>query len=144
MPTSYNRVILLGNLTRNPELRDLSSGTAVADFGVAVNRHYTNSDGDARDEVCFIDVETWGKQARNCSEYLQKGASVFVEGHLKMDQWEDRDSGQKRSRLLVRAEKVQFLNGSARRQDDSSPAAAPVKNSSNDERRRNNSRSDRR
>jgi len=108
---NLNKVLLIGNITRDPELRYIQSGTAVLDLGVAVNRRVKGSDGTWGDEAAFIDVTVWGKQAENCAEYLSKGRSVFVEGHLKFDQWEDKKTGDKRSKLRVTAENIQFLGG---------------------------------
>jgi len=107
---NLNKVMLIGNLTRDPELRYIQSGTAVLDLGLAVNRRVRSGDT-WTDEAAFIDVTVWGKQAENCAEYLSKGRPVFVEGHLKFDQWEDKKTGDKRSKLRVTAENVQFLGG---------------------------------
>ena len=104
----FNEVILIGNLTRDPELRRTPSNVAVCDMCVAINRKYNTGDGQERDEVCFIDIVVWAKQAESCDKYLNKGASVFVEGRLKNDNWEDKE-GNKRTRLRVIAERVQFL-----------------------------------
>lgn len=108
---NFNKVLLMGNITRDPELRYIQSGTAVLDLGLAVNRRVKSKDGTWGDEAAFINVTVWGKQAENCAEYLSKGRPVFVEGHLKMDQWEDKKTGDKRSKLGVTAENVQFLGG---------------------------------
>lgn len=105
---SLNRVFLMGNLTRDPEVRYTPKGTAVADLSMAINMVYRTQDGSDREEVVYVDVVTWGRQAETCGQYLSKGSPVFVEGRLQLDQWEDKD-GQKRSRLRVRAERVQFL-----------------------------------
>ena len=104
----FNEVILIGNLTRDPELRRTPNNVAVCDICVAINRKYNTGDGQERDEVCFIDIVVWAKQAESCNKYLNKGASVFVEGRLKNDNWEDKE-GNKRTRLRVIAERVQFL-----------------------------------
>lgn len=104
---SFNRVILLGNLTRDPELRYIPSGTPVASFGLAINRTYTTQAGDKKEEVCFVNIIIWGKQAENCNQYLSKGSLVLVEGRLTYRTWEQ--EGQKRSTLEVRADRVQFL-----------------------------------
>ena len=106
---SLNKVFLVGNLTRDPELRRTPGGAAVCNFGLAVNRRYTTARGEDREEVCFVDVEAWGKWAEACKNYLAKGAPVLIEGRLRYDQWEDRETGQKRSRLSVTAERGQFL-----------------------------------
>jgi len=108
---SFNRVILMGNLTKDPEVRYTPSGTAVTDIRLAVNRRFRTSDGQDRDETCFVSITVWGRQAETCGEYLGKGSPVLVEGRLKLDEWEK--EGQKQSRLGVVAERVQFL-GSGR------------------------------
>ena len=107
---SFNRVVLVGNLTRDPEIKYMPSGTAVATFGLAVNRRYTSRDGERKEEVNFFDIETWSKTAEICSEYLNKGRAVLVEGRLKQDRWED-ESGNKHSRLKIIAQTIQFLGG---------------------------------
>ena len=106
---NLNRVFLIGNLTRDPELRYIPSGTAVANFGLATNRSYTTQDGEKKEEVCFVDIVAWAKTAEVCANYLSKGSLVFIEGRLQYDSWETED-GQKKSRLKVRADKVQFLS----------------------------------
>ena len=108
--SSYNKVILMGNLTRKPELRYLPNGTAVADFGLAVNDRYKDKDGEWQEKATFVDIEVWKRQAENCEKYLDKGSAVLVEGSLKLDQWETGD-GQKRSKLKVTGMNVQFLGG---------------------------------
>jgi len=105
---SYNRVLLMGNLTRNPEIRYTPSGTAVSDLGMAVNESFKNKVGETVEQVCYVDVVVWGRQAETASEYLQKGSPLFVEGRLQLDQWENQQ-GEKRSKLRVRADRVQFL-----------------------------------
>ncbi len=112
---NLNKVFLMGNVTRDPELRYIQSGTAVLDLGLAVNRRAKGADGQWKDETAFISVTVWGKQAENCAEYLAKGRPVLVEGHLRMDQWQDKKTGEKRSRLCVTAESVQFLGSPAGR-----------------------------
>lgn len=107
---SYNRVILLGNLTRDPELRYISSGTAVSDVGLAVNDRRKNANGEWVDEVTYVEVTLWGRTAELASEYLSKGSPVFFEGRLKFDSWETQD-GQKRSKLRVVADRMQFIGG---------------------------------
>jgi len=108
---SFNKVLLMGNLTRDPELRSTPSGASVCDIGLAVNRRYV-SNGQEKDETCFVDVIVWGKQAESSSRYLQKGSQVFIEGRLNYEQWEDSGTGKKRSRLKVVAERVQFMGRS--------------------------------
>ena len=109
---SFNKVILLGNLTRDPELRYTPKGTAVAKLGLAVNRVWTNEAGERKEEVTFVDVDVFGRTAENAGQYLRKGRPVLIEGRLKLDQWEDKTTGQKKSRLGVVAEMIQFLGGS--------------------------------
>ena len=104
---SVNKVFLMGNLTRDPELRYTPNGAAVANLGLAVNRKYKAGD-EWKEEVCFVDITVWGKQGENCVEYLNKGSPVFVEGRLQFRSWET-DDGQKRSKLDVVANNVQFL-----------------------------------
>ena len=113
---SYNKVILMGNLTRDPELKYLPSGMAVANLGLAVNRVWTDREsGEKKEEVSFIDLEAWGRTAETMNEYLQKGRPAFVEGRLRQQRWET-DDGQSRSRLVVVVERFQFVGG---RQDGS-------------------------
>lgn len=108
---NMNRVFLMGNLTRNPELRKTPAGTPVSDLGLAVNEKYRSKTGEVVESVCFADVVVWGRQAETCGQYLEKGSPVFVEGRLQLDQWKT-DSGEKRSRLRVKADRVQFLGKS--------------------------------
>ncbi len=109
MSASYNKVFLLGNLTRDPEVRYTPKGSAVADLGIAVNRQYTLDNGEKREEVTFVDVTFWGRTAEVAGEYLKKGRSVFIEGRLQLDTWDDKTSGQKRSKLKVIGEMMQML-----------------------------------
>lgn len=120
---NLNKVMLIGNLTRDPELRQTPKGTAVAQFGLAVNRNFRGEDGQSREETTFVDIEAWGKQAETISRYLTKGRPVFVEGRLKFDQWEDKNGGGKRSKLRVVVENFQFLGG---RQDGEGGGGEPV------------------
>lgn len=106
---SFNKVILIGNLTRDPDLRTTQNGTAICDLGLAVNRRWRDQAGRDQEETTFVDVTAWNKTAENCAQYLQKGAPVLVEGRLHLEQWEDRNGGGKRSKLSVVAEMVQFL-----------------------------------
>ena len=103
---SFNKVMLMGNLTRDPELRYTSNGSAVTSFGLAVNRKFKQGD-EWKDDVCFVDITVWGKQGENCAEYLSKGRPAFIEGFLKFSTWES--DGQKRNKLEVVASTVQFL-----------------------------------
>jgi single-strand DNA-binding protein len=107
---SLNKVFLMGNLTRDPELRYTPSGASVCTFGLAVNRRFKTKQGDNRDETLFVDVTTWAKQAELCSQYLSKGRPVFVEGRLRLESWTGND-GQKRSKMGVVAQNIQFLGG---------------------------------
>src|SRR5881396_131936 len=106
---SFNKVILLGNLTRDPEVRYTPKGSAVCDLGIAVNRVYTTDSGEKREEATFVDVTFWGRTAEVAGEYLKKGRPVFIEGRLQLDSWEDKQSGQKRSKLKVVGEGLQLL-----------------------------------
>jgi len=108
---NFNKVYLIGNLTRDPELRVTPKGTAICQFGLAVNRSFKDESGSTRDETTFVDIEAWGRQGETISKYCQRGRPLFVEGRLKLDQWEDKASGQKRSRLKVVLEGFQFLGG---------------------------------
>ncbi|MBU4376539.1 MAG: single-stranded DNA-binding protein [Candidatus Omnitrophica bacterium] len=105
---NLNKVFLIGNLTRDPELRYVPSGTAVASFGLATNRTYTAASGEKKQEVCFVRIVVWGRTAEICGEYLSKGSPAFIEGRLQYRAW-DSQNGEKRSTLEVRAERVQFL-----------------------------------
>ena len=136
---SFNKVILLGNLTRDPEVRYTPKGSAVADLGIAVNRQYTLESGEKREEVTFVDVTFWGRTAEVAGEYLKKGRPVFIEGRLQLDTWDDKQSGQKRSRLKVIGETMQMLGargGAADTGDEgdrparsAKPTTAPPKSS---------------
>src|SRR5205814_4762057 len=106
---SFNKVILLGNLTRDPEVRYTPKGTAVTELGMAVNRVYTAENGEKREETTFVDVTLWGRTAEIAGEYLKKGRPVFIEGRLQLDTWDDKQSGQKRSKLKVVGEGLQLL-----------------------------------
>ena len=105
-----NKVFLIGNLTRDPELRVTPKGTAICQFGLAVNRQFKDESGATRDETTFIYIEAWGQQGELVAKYLSKGSPAMVEGRLKLDQWEDKQSGQKRSKLKVVLDNVQFLS----------------------------------
>ena len=119
---SFNKVILMGNLTRDPELRYTPKGTAVTKIGLAVNRVWTNEAGEKKEEVTFVDVDMFGRTAENVAQYMRKGSPLLVEGRLRLDQWDDKQTGQKRSKLGVVAESVQFL-GSPRGEGGGAPAA---------------------
>ena len=110
MAGSLNKVFLMGNLTRDVELKYTPSNQPVADLGVATNRRYRTRDGEDRKETTFVDCEAWGRTAEVMSQYLSKGSPVFIEGRLKLDQWDDRETGKKRSKLLVVIETFQFVD----------------------------------
>jgi single-strand DNA-binding protein len=135
---NLNRVLLIGNLTRDPEIRYTPKGTAVAEIGIAINRVFSGEDGEKREEVTFVDVTLWSRLAELAEQYLKKGRPVFIEGRLQLDSWDDKQTGQKRSRLRVIAENLQFLGargegepggtGSAPAPRRSGPAPAPRPN----------------
>jgi len=108
---SFNKVLLLGNLTRDPEVRYTPKGSAVCDLGVAVNRVYTTDSGEKREEATFVEVTLWGRTAEVAGEYLKKGRPIFIEGRLQLDSWDDKQTGQKRSKLKVIGESMQLLGG---------------------------------
>jgi single-strand DNA-binding protein len=112
---NVNRVFLAGNLTRDVAVRFLAGDKAVGEFGLAINRKWKDGNGEQKEEVTFVDVEVWGKTAELCAKYLAKGSGCFLEGRLKLDTWEDKKDGSKRSKMRVVAESVQFVGG---RQDD--------------------------
>ncbi len=120
---NVNKVFLLGRLTRDPELRYTPGGTAVTDLGLAVNRYFTARDGEARtEETLFIDVTVWSRQAENCCQFLKKGQQVHVEGYLRTDSWDDKTTGEKRTKIKVVADNVQFLGGSRDEAGNDAPA----------------------
>ncbi len=120
---NFNKVLLMGNLTKDPELRYTPQGTAVVNLRMAVNRKYKDKTGEFKDEVCFITAVVWDKQAENCNQYLRKGSPVFVEGRLQSRSWED-NTGAKRSVVEVRAERVQFLGAAGGAKSTSVPGEA--------------------
>ena len=128
MSASLNRVFLMGNLTRDPELRQLPSGSSVCSFGLAVNRRFVNAAGATQEEVCFVDISVFGRSGEAVAQYLRKGSPAFVEGRLRFEQWEERETNKKRNRLSVVAERVQFLGGPSSRDgsyaEDEQAAAA--------------------
>jgi single-strand DNA-binding protein len=128
---SFNKVILVGNLTRDPELRYTPKGTAIAKIGMAVNRTWRTETGETKEEVTFVDVDVFGRTAENVSQYMRKGSPILIEGRLRLDTWDDKQTNQKRSKLGVVAETVQFLSsgrgggeGGAPEAPRSRPAAA--------------------
>lgn len=110
---NLNSVILIGNLTQDPDLRFTPKGTAVGNLNLAINETFKSADGTSKEQVIYIDIEVWGRQAETCKQYLTKGKSICIEGALKLDQWEQ--DGQKRSKLRVRANRVQFLSAPDKR-----------------------------
>jgi single-strand DNA-binding protein len=114
----------MGNLTRDPELRYTPKGMAVAKVGLAVNRVWRTETGEQKEEVTFVDVDIWGRTAENVGQYMRKGSPILIEGRLRLDQWDDKQTGQKRSKLGVTAETVQFLSSGNRGAEGAAPAAA--------------------
>ena len=106
---NLNKVMLIGNLTRDPEIKYTPKGNAVADIGLAINRNYTLDSGEKREETTFVDVVLWGRLAELAGQYLKKGRSVYIEGRLQLDTWDDKQTGQKRSKMRVVGETMQFL-----------------------------------
>ncbi len=109
---ALNKVLLMGNLTRDPELRVTPKGTPICQFGLAINRSYKMESGETREEVTFVDIEAWGKQGETIAKYLTKGRPLYVEGRLKLDSWEDKNTKEKRSRMKIVLENFQFLGDS--------------------------------
>ena len=120
---AVNRVFLMGNLTRDPQLRHTPAGLAVSDLGLAVSEQYRNKAGETVKRTCFTDIVVWGRQAEACGQYLAKGSPVMVEGSLQLDQWEN-DKGEKRNKIKVRADRVQFLGRPRNGTGQESAAAA--------------------
>jgi single-strand DNA-binding protein len=118
---NFNRVILLGNLTRDPELRYTPNNAPVCSFDLAINRNYTTQAGERREEVCYVTIVAWGKQAETCNEYLSKGRPALVEGRLSLRSWETPD-GQKRSKHEVVADRVQFLGSRKGAEAETAPS----------------------
>jgi len=117
---NFNRVILAGNLTRDPELRYTPKGTAVARIGMAINRTWKSETGETKEEVTFVDIEAWGRQGEVIAQYVKKGRPLLVEGRLRLDQWEDKNTHQKQSKLKVILESFSFLDSA--RGDGNGPA----------------------
>ena len=122
---SFNKVILVGNLTRDPELRYTPKGTAVGKIGLAVNRTWRTETGEQKEEVTFVDVDAFGKQAETIGQYMRKGSPILIEGRLRLDQWDDKQTGQKRQKLGVVVEGFQFLGGGQRNDAGGGAPAAP-------------------
>lgn len=124
---NFNKVILAGNLTRDPELRYTPKGTAIAKLGIAVNRTWTTETGERREEATFVDVDAFGKQAEVIAQYLKKGRSLLLEGRLKLETWDDKQTGQKKSRLGVILESFSFLDSGNRGESGSAPPGATTR-----------------
>jgi single-strand DNA-binding protein len=122
---SFNKVILVGNLTRDPGLRYTPKGMAIAKVGIAVNRTWRSETGEQKEEVTFVDVDAFGKQAETIGQYLRKGRPLLIEGRLRLDQWDDKQTGQKRQRLGVVLESFQFLDSGNRGEGASTGAPRP-------------------
>src|SRR5271168_1172981 len=120
---SFNKVILAGNLTRDPELRYTPKGTAIARLGIACNRKWKSETGEMKEEVTFVDVDAFGKTAETIGQYLKKGRPILIEGRLRYESWDDKQSGQKRSKLGVVLETFQFLDSGNRGEGGDAPAA---------------------
>jgi len=132
---SFNSVTLLGNLTRDPELKTLATGGAVANLGLAVNRRWKSSEGETKEEVTFVDCEAWGRTAELIGQYLTKGSACLVQGRLKYDSWDDKD-GSRRSRLKVVVEQVQFIDRKGGHADGAADAGAEASGSADHEQAR--------
>jgi single-strand DNA-binding protein len=125
MSASINRVFLAGHLTRDPSIKFLANEKAVGEFGIAINRRFKDASGALKEECTFVDVEAWGRTAELCGQYLKKGSSCFLEGRLKLDLWEDKKDGSKRSKLRVVADSVQFLDSKGEHKEGDEPRAQP-------------------
>src|SRR5215470_457970 len=125
---NFNKVILAGNLTRDPELRYTPKGMAIAKIGLAINRTWKNEAGETKEDTTFVDVDAFGRQAEVIGQYLKKGRPILIEGRLRLDQWDDKQTGQKRSKLGVVAENVQFLGtpGGAGSNENDAPRSRPA------------------
>ena len=122
--SSMNRVTLMGNLTRDPVLRNIGATAVVGEFGMAITEVVMSKDREKEERVCFVEIVTWNAQAKSCGEYLKKGSRVLVEGKLQLEEWTDKTSGEKKSRLKVRAERVHFIGSPARSQTGGGEPAA--------------------
>ena len=108
---NLNKVMLIGNLTRDPELRHTPKGTAVSEISLAINRNWTNEQGQKQEETTYVEVTLWGRQAEVVQQYVTKGSPIYIEGRLQLDSWDDKETGKKRSKLRVIGENFQFLSG---------------------------------
>jgi len=125
----FNKVILVGRLTRDPELRYVNSGTAVCDISLALGRKWKGTDGQMKDETSFVDVVVWGKQGENVNQYMKKGSQLLVEGRLNQERWEDKATGQKRSKVNVVADRTQFLDSKPKDGQSAPTQQAPAQGS---------------
>lgn len=124
--STINKVIIMGRLTRDPELKYTSSSKSICTFSVAMNKKYKNSAGEDKEEKCFVDVIVWGSVGEACSKYIKKGSNVFIEGKLNMESWDDKNTGAKRTKINVVAENVVFIDGA--KGDDSKPSSQQQSN----------------
>lgn len=122
---NLNKVMLMGNLTRDPEMRYTPKGTAVAKFGLAINRKWKSEDGEKREEVTFVDITCFGKTAETVGQYFKKGKPMFIEGRLNLEQWEDKQTNQKRQKLGVIMESFQFIDNAVSDEGGGERSAAP-------------------
>jgi single-strand DNA-binding protein len=123
---SFNKVILMGNLTRDPELRYTPKGMAIAKFGIAVNRVWKDEAGASKEEVTFVDIDAFGRQAETIGQYLKKGRPILIEGRLRLDTWDDKQTNQKRSKLGIVLESFQFVDSGNKQADETGSTAAPT------------------
>lgn len=123
---NFNKVILAGNLTRDPELRYTPKGTAIAKISLAINRTWKSETGEMKEEVTFVDVDAFGRTAENIGQYFKKGRPILIEGRLKLDQWEDKQTNQKRSKLGVVMENFQFMDSKGTGEGDAAPRSRPA------------------
>ena len=123
--SSYNRLIMLGNITRDPELSYTPSNTAICKFGIATNRKWKDKDGNGREEVCFVDCAIFGKSAETFNQYMERGSSVLVEGRLQLDRWEDKDGG-KRSKHCIAVDNFTFMGGGEKKSEPAKQDSRPA------------------
>lgn len=128
---NLNKVMLIGNLTKDTELRYIPNGAAVAENSIAINKVRVDEQGTKHEETTFVDFVAWNKQAENLNKYQSKGSSIFIEGHLQLDTWDDKESGKKRSRLRVIADRIQYLGGISQTNDQQPPAQQAPANANN-------------
>ena len=137
---NLNKVIIGGRMTRDCELRYLNNGTAVGDFGVAINHVWKDNNGEKREDVTFVDCTAWGKTAETIGEYLGKGSNILIEGRLKLDQWEDKKDGGKRSKISVVIERFHFVDSAKREEGAGDDDDAPRSNARSERPKRGKSR----